>query len=106
MKLELRVKGIRLTQKLREHVEERVSSAMGRFSEHVRSVHVYLKDINGPKGGEDIECQIQAVLAHHGALVIRETKDDPFAAVARASQRASHNLARQIDKLHTRRRGR
>jgi putative sigma-54 modulation protein len=106
MKLELRARGVRLSEKLKIHIESQVRSAMGRFGDRVLRVRVSLKDLNGPKGGEDIRCEIQADLAHRGAIMIKETSINPFLAVALASNRASHALSRQVGRLKQRRRGR
>ena len=106
MKLELRAKGIQVTEKLRAHIDQRLRSALGRFGDRVRRVSVSLKDINGPKGGEDIRCEIRAQIANSGSLVIQETNTNSFAAVARASARARQTLARQIGRIKARRRGR
>ncbi|MFT5285698.1 MAG: putative sigma-54 modulation protein [Planctomycetota bacterium] len=106
MKLELRAKGIRVTEKLQAHIDRHLRTAMGRFGDQVRRVQISLKDINGPKGGEDIRCEITAQMAHSGAIVIHETNTNPFAAVARASSRAGHTLSRQLDRMKARRKGR
>ena len=48
MKLELRAKGVRMTDGLRSFIEKRLGFALGRFGHRVRSVRVLLTDINGP----------------------------------------------------------
>ena len=106
MKLELKAKGIRVTKKLKTHVERQLRFAMGRFGDRVRRVRVHLTDINGPKGGDDIQCRIQTHLAPRGELVIRETRGDAFSAIVRASARASHSVSRHLARRHMRRRGR
>ena len=106
MNLELCSKGVRMTDGLRAYVDTKLRSTLGRFGNRVRSVRVRLKDINGPKGGEDIECHINANLGRAGAIVIRETRCDPFRAVARASDRAGHLLTRQIARTRAARRER
>ena len=106
MKIELRSKGVRMTDGLRTFIEKKLRFALGRFSQRVRRVRVMLTDINGPKGGEDIECHIRANLGPAGAVTIKETRGDAFAAVARASDRASQHLSRHLSRAHTGRRGR
>lgn len=106
VKLELRSRGIAVDRTLTEHVEKRLRGALGRFAHRVERVRVQLVDLNGPKGGEDIRCHIQARLAPRGTLVIEETRADPFAAVARASARIRGALVRRLGRLRARRRGR
>jgi len=106
MKLELRAKGVHMTDGLREFIDKKLRVALGRFSHRVQRVRVRLTDINGPRGGEDIQCHIQAHLGRGGAVMIDETRGDAFAAVARASQRVSQYLSRHISRAHRARRGR
>ncbi len=106
MKLELRSKGIEMNDRLRNFIEKKLRSALGRFDHLVQTVRVRLTDINGPKGGEDIQCLIQADLGRAGVVTISETRTTPFAAVARASQRTNRNLSQRLSRLRTGRRGR
>lgn len=106
MKLELRSKGVRLTKKLENHIRRRVRFALDRFGDRVRVVRVWLTDVNGPKGGADIQCQIRAHLEPKGALVIEDLRDDPFSAVAQASKRIGRRITRHFERLGARRRSR
>jgi putative sigma-54 modulation protein len=106
MKLEMRTRGIPLTQQLKDHIEKRFRLALARFDGRLRRVHVLVEDVNGPRGGEDIQCRIRAELPHTKDLVINEVHSDPFAAVARASTRISRVLSRRLEHLNARRRGR
>jgi ribosome-associated translation inhibitor RaiA len=104
VKLQLHAKGVRLTDELRRHVERRARFALRRFGERVRHITVRLTDVNGPKGGTDIQCCVLAALSPSGEIVIREMHSDPFSAVSRACERARHGLARRLERLRTRRR--
>ena len=104
MKLELHAKGITMTDNLREFIERKLHYALGRFQDRVHSVKVYLTDINGPRGGEDIQCNIQASLGRAGHITIKETREDPFSAVARASERANQRLASRLQRFRDKRR--
>lgn len=106
MRFELHAKGIALSDRLRRFIEKKLQSTLGRFSHLVQRVRVRLTDENGPKGGEDIQCQIRTSLGRAGVVTINETRSDPFAAVARASDRASHRLSRHWARVHARQRGR
>jgi len=106
MRFELRLKGIRMTDQLRSFIEKRLRSMMRRFSHRVRRVRVLLVDINGPRGDADIECHIHASLGRAGEVTIKETRCDPYSAVARASQRTAQQLSRRLSRAHMDRRGR
>jgi ribosome-associated translation inhibitor RaiA len=106
MKLEVTARGVRISHRLRRHIDRKLRVAFGRFVDRVRQVHIRLEDVNGPRGGDDIVCCIRASLSPGGDLAIRETRCDPYAAVARAAARAGHRLSRTVKQLHTRRLGR
>jgi len=106
MKLELRTEGVAMSKGLREFIDRKLNFAFSRFGQRVRHVRVRLTDVNGPRNGEDIRCHIQATLSPVGFVTIQEQRSDPFAAVARATDRVSRNLARHVERLHSRRKGR
>lgn len=106
MQLELRARGVRVTRALREHIEKRLHHALGRFNDQLQGIRVELTDINGPRGGEDVECRIQADVAGGGTLIIDELRACPFTAVARASDRIGHSARRRMGRIASRRRGR
>lgn len=106
MKLELRSKGVPMTEDLQEHADQKLRIALSRFGHRVNRVRVCLTNTDGTKGGLDIQCTVQARLHPSGVLRIQETRGDPFAAVSRASERVSQCVARQVERLRSRRRGR
>ena len=106
MKFTLRSNGVPRSGALRTFVEDRLEHAFGRFADRIRRVRVQFTDVNGPRGGEDIECRVQATVAGGGQVIVHELRADPYAAVARACDRASQQLARRLERFQERRRGR
>ena len=99
MRLEIRSRQFNLTQALRAHVEERLRFALGRFADRLGRVHVRLWDENGPKGGEDMHCSIEARGA--GVQVRVDDRDaDLYAAVSRAAERVSRTVHRAVERSH------
>lgn len=107
MNVELRSRGVAISDVLRSHVERRLRYALGRFEGHVSRIRVRFTDVNGPRGGDDdILCLVEAGMGSAGTLRIEQRGRDPFAAVARAARRVGHDAARKLGRLRTRRRGR
>jgi len=106
MRLELRADGLPMTEGLRDFTERKLRSALGRFGQRVCRVRIRLTDINGPRKGEDIRCHIQASVIPAATLTIEEQRCNPFAAVARATDRVGFRLACHFERLNKRRRGR
>ena len=105
MKIDMRTRGVTLTKELKAHIRRRVRYALHRFGERIRRLHVFVEDVNGPKGGFDIHCKLRLEMEGGGDMVLHEVQQDPFAAVSRASERISHVVARRVDHLQTKRNG-
>ena len=98
MRIDIKTRGIDLTNGLREHTERRLEFALDRAHHDVNSVTVRLSDINGPRGGFDKRCQIQIPLPHQRGVVIEETDADLYVAIDRAAGRAGNSLGRQLSR--------
>lgn len=92
MKLEIRSLNERLEPADHELIERRVLYALGRFGHRVQRVMVRLQDLNGPRGGLDKRCHIEARVAGHGVLVaeVRDVELEP--AVSRAAERIARRV--------------
>jgi len=73
-------------------VRERVHFALERLSSRIRTLDVRFADLNGPRGGIDQQCTMEAILVRHGSLVVAVKHVD---AVAAASE-AANCLARRV----------
>jgi hypothetical protein len=78
----------------RQQVEPRVRQVLRRLQGQVQQARISLRDINGPKGGVDKQCQITLTTAGHGQLVIVSKAEHAQGALNQALQRATHSLAR------------
>ena len=106
MKLDIRTQGIELTERLRSHVERHLRYALTRFGPRMRRVSVQLRDVNGPRGGRDIECKVLVELTTRETLVLTDTHDTAYAAVANASGRVAFAISRRLGRAQARWRNR
>lgn len=106
MNLEIRTNGMQMTEGLRAHAEERVSQALLRFREQVTWVRVQFTDLNGPKGGVDIRCKIEARIQAGGAIVVHQTHETPFSALTGATDAVRRSVARRVSRFRDTQRGR
>lgn len=104
MRLEIRRRGIRVTEELRNHVRERSRLALGRFARAIDRVWVYLRDVNGPGGSLGKKCRIVVELPRHGRVVVTGMDTDIFTAVTHTANRARFALRRHIKRRLARRR--
>lgn len=98
MKIEIRGLGFTVTDDIRDQVERRFRFALSRRSDAVTHLTVRLFDENGPKGGLDKGCKAEIALKGHAPIVVEAKEVDMPAAVARAADRASRALGRELDR--------
>jgi putative sigma-54 modulation protein len=94
MNIAIQSNGLVLTESLRAYVCRRLETSLGWAL--TRRLAVWLSDINGPRGGCDKRCKIQISLDHGKTIVIEDTKEDMYAAIDLAAERAERALARQL----------
>ena len=94
MKIEVRGKGIEVTAGLREFVERRAHFSLGRRSDQVDRVQVWLEDVNGPKGGDDKRCRVKLAGPGLSDKVVESCSGDLGAAVFDALERAARVAGR------------
>lgn len=98
MMVDVRVRNCDPKEELRAHAERRACFRLSRFGSDVRFIDVCLTDVNGPKGGLDKECQVQARGNFIGKITLRETSADPFAAVDAAVDRLARTVGRTLER--------
>jgi hypothetical protein len=100
----IHVTGLQLTTGLRREVFEHIAAALNRHEERVQSVHVYLKDENGPKRGVDKSCRVVVNFAGLSQIVIEDRLGDMTGLLYRVGTRIRQTLARKLTKQRTRKR--
>jgi len=104
MTIETRQTNLPFSDALREHVSQRLSSALHRFSTRIGRARVWVSDLNGPRHGEfDKVCRIVAEVSPGGQIVAEARADDPYAAVSQAAARLHGEVRRVIDRRNRRR---
>lgn len=98
MQINIGSKGFKLTDALRTHVERRLRFALGSTSSRMRIVRVRLADENGPRGGVDKRCTIEARIEGAAPVFIRQQDADLYVAIDRAADRAGRAVLRRLEK--------
>ena len=98
MRIEIQARKISLSRKLRRQAERRLRNALTRFDERIMSVSMRLSDSNGPRGTNDMNCQLQIVLPGKPDVVVEETRENLYVAINRAIERAGQTVVRKFDR--------
>ncbi|RDH85911.1 MAG: 30S ribosomal protein S30 [endosymbiont of Galathealinum brachiosum] len=101
MQIDIQARHFSLTDALRNHAERKLRFTLTCCDEHIQKIVMRLSDVNGPRGGSDMHCHVQVVLAGLPDVVIEDTESDMYVAINRAIERAGRTLIRKIDRQHT-----
>ncbi len=103
MKVQFASKGLVAPNGARAYAIRRLHFALDRFAGRVKRVRIRLVDVNGPRGGVDIQCLIQVWVTGIGALVVKVMAADPDTAIDRGAERIHRLVARHLDRQSKRR---
>jgi ribosomal subunit interface protein len=83
-----------ITPSLREYLERRLHAAFAPVRGRIADVAVRLRDLNGPRGGRDMQCQVSVTIPGKPAVVVREVQENMYNAIDRAVKRAAYRVSR------------
>jgi ribosome-associated translation inhibitor RaiA len=89
MNVDVRAIGFSLTDALRDHVQSNLRRAFAHRGTELRRVEVRLRDVNGPRGGDDMRCEVRARFAGGEVLRVARTDANLYAAVVAVMDVAS-----------------
>ena len=95
MRIDVRDRGFKPTEGLRNYVGLRLMSVLDHLVRHVEGVTVCLADVHAPEGGIDKRCRMLALLPS-GEVCVEETDPGLYAAIDRAAERLAHGVALEL----------
>jgi putative sigma-54 modulation protein len=99
MKIKVQTRHLALTSELKEYVKRRILFALDSRFDKIKRVIVTLSDINGPKGGEDMRCQVLVKLDGQKDIVIDDKQAHLRSAIDKAADKASRTVTKRIERL-------
>jgi hypothetical protein len=66
-------------------VRRSLGAKLGKFAPHIQRLTVRFTDVNGPRGGVDIDCDVKVVLSGQRSVVYRMRGREPREAIDRAA---------------------
>jgi ribosome-associated translation inhibitor RaiA len=98
--------GVSMSPALEEHINKQLQSVDRRFGERLTRIEVYLTDVNGPKGGVNKRCKLEARPRGGDPLMAELLHEDAYDAVTGAVKRLETVLSNHFGKLDRRPSGR
>ncbi len=99
MNVTIQSQGIDMTRKLQRRIRAQLAVALRTFKHRVISVDVFVKDLNGPKGGPDKSVLIRTHLIGHVRVAVTVVDPNEYVAVAIAARSTKRRVKRAIRKL-------
>jgi hypothetical protein len=69
----------------REHVRRRLAAKLGKLAPHIQRLTVRFTDVNGPRGGAGVDCDVKVVLNGQPSVVYSMRGHEPREAFDRAT---------------------
>lgn len=96
MRIDVRDRGFKSTDALRNYVGLRLMSVLDHLVRQVDGVTVCLADARAPEGGIDKRCRMLAVLTPSGEVRVEEADAVLYAAIDRAAERLAQGVALEL----------
>lgn len=94
-----------LPKTIADRVEHYANTRLNRFASAIREVHATVTDLNGPRGGVDMRCQLYVTLRKGGVeVLVQETAESVGEALSKAFDRAARTVGRRLERLRLGRR--
>jgi ribosome-associated translation inhibitor RaiA len=101
MKIAVRFLGLPPSDSVRWFVERQALHHLSRFGHDVKTVEIRVRDVNGPRGGEDMECTVTAKGQRIRFATITEVSGDMYQSVAMAIARLARAVARSLERARS-----
>lgn len=103
MRVQIFARNVTLAPGWEDFIERRLRFALGRFASRIQDVIVRIQDLNGPRGGIDQHCQIDAHILPSARKSAKGTGPDLGTAISKAVDRISRCIRTDLDRRRTRR---
>lgn len=98
MHIQIHTQGFGLTHAIDEHTRRQLQFHLSHFEHRIRTASVFLRDINGPKGGPDKKVLIRLELTSKNPVTVERTRSNLYTAINTATHQAKRAVKRAINK--------
>ncbi|GAA0350803.1 hypothetical protein GCM10009092_14000 [Bowmanella denitrificans] len=98
MQLIINASNLNLSKRLRRSLSNRIVKGLSKLSGRIRRVQVSITDMNGPKGGNDKQCQLKVEMDGMPSVLVIERRASIPQAIAQAVVRTSMVLKRKLSR--------
>jgi hypothetical protein len=103
-RLSVQTRKLTLERGFQKAVPRILAAALSQFAPRIQTIHVWLEDVNGPRGGVDTRCRIELSLSPRGRVTATSLAANEYVAIANAASRAGALVNGRIKRTRTLRR--
>eukprot|EP01025_Chloroclados_australasicus_P055295 TRINITY_DN6658_c1_g1_i4.p1 TRINITY_DN6658_c1_g1~~TRINITY_DN6658_c1_g1_i4.p1 ORF type:complete len:280 (+),score=14.21 TRINITY_DN6658_c1_g1_i4:36-875(+) len=103
MQVKIQTRGFNLSPALNDYTDTKVRLTLGLYREKIKRVDVFLSDVNGPKGGEDMMCKIVIKANGCHSIIVQDIAEDMYDAINICAHRIKRAVGRRFDRATQRR---
>lgn len=96
MNVRIQTQGFSLTPAIGAWVHEQMRNTIRRYSDELIGVDVFLRDLNGPKGGHDKQVIVRLHIRYSAPIAVTSTYDDLYKAIDDAARRAGRTVRKNV----------
>ncbi len=98
MQMTIQTQGFPMSSSVYRRTRGQLERALGSFRESIVDLDVFLKDVNGPKGGFDKAVVVRVNLTTQQSVTVETISSNLHAAIILSARRAKRSVRRAIDK--------
>ena len=98
MNITTRAQDFDMSSAIDQFARDQVRTVLGRLSDHIVAVDVFMKDLNGPKGGIDKQALIRVRLRNRHVLALETEHENLYAAIRKCAKRTKRAVRRYMRK--------
>lgn len=97
----IRTKDVELDDDTRAYIRRKLGMKLGKFALSIERVTVRIRDVNGPRGGIDHQCQVKVVLSGLPSVVVEVQDASMQAAIDAAISAAARSVRKSLQRRQT-----
>ncbi|BAU56471.1 HPF/RaiA family ribosome-associated protein [Halorhodospira halochloris] len=97
--------GVHISEALERNIHEALGAIDRRFGDQLTRIEVHFQDVNGPKGGVNKHCRIEARPRGLDPVIAENTAEDAYDSARGAARKLESVLDTRFGKLASKQRG-
>jgi len=94
--------GVTVSEALEQHLRHRLGTVERRFGDQLTRIEAFFTDVNGPKGGVNKQCKLEARPRGLDPVAAEHMAENPYDAATGAADRLEKVLDKRFGKLANR----